>query len=54
MAGMSVEAFLNETDTFNRNVMVLVATAWIDIQRKMDQNRATMIANAVGKMLGAK
>lgn len=54
MAGMSVYAFLNEKDSFKRNMMLLVAQEYMQLQEKIDLNRATMIANAVGKMLGGK
>ena len=51
---MSVNAFLNETDSHKRNMMLLIAQEFMELQEKLDLNRATMIANAVGKMLGGK
>ena len=34
--------------------MLLVGEKYMELQDKIDLNRATMIANAVGKMLGGK
>lgn len=49
---MSVSEYLDETDIFKRNMMILIAMKHLEIQERMDRNRASMIANAVGKMLG--
>jgi hypothetical protein len=54
LAGMSATEFLNETDSFKRNMTLLIAEKVMELQNRMDQNRAVMIANAVGKMLSGK
>lgn len=51
---MSVESFLDEADSHKRNMMLLIAQEYMELQERLDLNRATMIANAVGKMLGGK
>lgn len=51
---MSVMEFLNEADPFRRNLMVMIAEKYMELQHKLDLNRANLIANAVGKMLGGR
>jgi hypothetical protein len=54
MSGQSVQHYLSLQDSFERNMMIMIAQRWLDIQKTLDLNRATMIANAVSKMLGGK
>jgi hypothetical protein len=54
MAGMSVHAYLNEKDQFKQNMMLSIANRFMDLQEQLDQNRATMISNAVMKGLSGK
>jgi hypothetical protein len=54
MAGLSVSRYLHTDDIFEKRMLEMIATRWIVMQREMDLNRATMIANAVIKGLGGK
>jgi hypothetical protein len=46
--------FLYTTDDLERFVMQAVADRYAAILRKLDENRAVLIANAVARMLGGK
>jgi len=44
--------FLEEKDNFVRHLMIAIANDAREHQRQHDEQRASQIANAVGKMLG--
>lgn len=52
MAGMDPIYFLKCEDRFETQIMQALSYKYIEDLRQMDLARATMIANAVGKMLG--
>jgi hypothetical protein len=54
LAGMDPDSFLEEEDSTKRLVMQQVASKVFELQRALDQSRAIMIANAVGKTFGGK
>jgi hypothetical protein len=54
MAGMDPMRFLESIDPFEAGVMYAITLRFHEEQEKYDLNRATMIANAVARMLGAK
>jgi hypothetical protein len=54
LAGMDPDLFLEEEDSTKRLVMQQVASKVFELQRALDQSRAIMIANAVGKTFGGK
>ena len=47
---MPVEIFLEMEDNFERNVWISIADKVLEHRRIIDENRAILIANAVGKM----
>jgi hypothetical protein len=52
--GLPVDKFLRLTDPFEIALWLRTAEKLAELRNKADLNRATMIANAVGKMLGGK
>lgn len=54
LAGLPIKEFLAIEDNFEQHLWVRVASRVIEIRQKIDQNRAILIANAVGKMLSGK
>jgi hypothetical protein len=54
VAGLPVDKFLTMEDSFERTLWIKIAQEVMAVQSKIDQNRAILIANAVGKMLGGK
>lgn len=54
MAGMDPLRFLRLRDGRERSLMQVLANAILEREQTRDDNRATKIANAVGKMLGGK
>jgi hypothetical protein len=51
-AGMDPMSYLLENDPAIRDAMMAVANEFDETQRKLDENRAILIAQKVGKMLG--
>ena len=54
MAGMDPVRYLEATDVTESLVMAALAERYHKRMRELDQDRATMIANAVWKGLGGK
>jgi hypothetical protein len=54
LAGLPVHEFLTMEDSFERNLWIKIAQEVMVIRNKMDDQMAIKIANAVGKMLGAR
>jgi len=54
MAGMDPMRFMTTTDDVERMVMQSIARRVGVARQRIDQNRAVMIANAVGRLFGGK
>lgn len=54
LAGIPLDKFLALDDPFEINMWNAIAARTIQLKQKLDENRAKMISNAVGKMLSGK
>jgi hypothetical protein len=52
--GLPIDKYLKLTDPLEIAIWLRTAEKLAELKNKADLNRATMIANAVGKMLGGK
>jgi hypothetical protein len=50
LAGMDPLQFLKTTDELERALMLHIAKEYYELLSKLDQSRANMIANAVGRL----